>query len=80
MIYKKSAWNRGYATEGALRCLQFAKKILHLSSLISVASQTNLASIAVMKKIKMKELGLFSHPKLIEYESLSPCVCYHIDL
>lgn len=73
---KKSAWGKGYATEGAKACLENSKKLFDLDQIISVASIGNKGSINVMKKIGMEDKGLFEHPNLMEYPHLNPCVVY----
>lgn len=77
---KKSVWGNGYATEGAKKCIQYAKEQIGLSEIFSVASKTNVNSIAVMKKIGMKEVTEFTHPKLIDYPHIKRCMLYQINL
>ena len=77
---KKSAWGKGYATEGAKQCLIYAKKELRLPKLYAVAPKINLYSISVMKKIGMNKVKEFDHPKLIEYPRIKQCVLYEINL
>ena len=72
----KIYWNKGYATEGAARCLKYGFEVLGLQHIKSVAPQINLKSIRVMEKIGMhKELD-FKHPKLLGHPLLADCVCY----
>ena len=73
---KRSAWGKGYATEGASACLKNAHKLFGLQKIIAVASVDNVNSINVMKKIGMMNKGTFNHPKLIAYPHLNPCVIY----
>ena len=61
---KKSAWGNGYATEGAKRCLEYAFVDLNLEKIISVFTEKNIKSERIMKKIGMKKLEAFKHPKL----------------
>lgn len=77
---KRSAWGKGYATEGAKQCLYFAKEELKLPKIYAVAPAINLNSISVMKKIGMKKVKHFAHPKLIEYPSIKECLLYEINL
>ena len=74
----KSFWGNGYATEGAKSCLQYAFKTLQLQKLISIASHVNIPSINVMKKIGMKEVGDFVHPKLMAFPKIKDCACYSL--
>jgi len=72
-------WRKGYATEGAKACLQYAFGQLHLKEIISVAPKINIPSIAVMKKIGMTKVKEFVHPKLKDYQNLRDCVLYKIE-
>ncbi len=75
---KKSVWRKGYATEGAVACLQYGFKHLGLNTIYSVASETNINSIAVMKKIGMQQIKTFDHPKLVNYPDLVSCVLFSV--
>jgi RimJ/RimL family protein N-acetyltransferase len=75
---KKSAWGKGYATEGAERCLEFAFEDLNLKKVFSACSKNNLKSENVMKKIGMEKMGEFNHPKLKKYPELEKCLWYEI--
>lgn len=76
---KKEFWNKGYASEGAARCLQFAKE-LGIKEVYSIASSKNTPSIRVMQKIGMDYVYDFEHPDLVQYPRLQPCALYKIDL
>lgn len=76
---KKSAWGKGYATEGAKKCLQFAFNELNLEKIISTCTEKNSKSENVMKKIGMEKIGEFKHPKLKEYPEYEKCICYGIN-
>lgn len=69
-------WNNGYATEGALACLDYAFSVLNIPEIYSFTSVLNLPSKNVMKKIGMKKLGTFEHPNLEERHSLRTHVIY----
>lgn len=71
-------WNNGYATEGANACLDFAFNTLKINTIISVASEINVNSTNVMRKIGMIKIGNFEHPKLLGNERLKNCVWYEI--
>lgn len=75
---KKSAWGKGYATEGAKRCLEFGFKDLNLKKIISTCTRNNIQSEHVMKKIGMIKKGEFNHPKLKDYPDLEKCIWYEI--
>lgn len=76
---KKSAWGKGYATEGAKKCLAFGFSELSFSEIIATCTVDNLKSENVMRKIGMKKLGTFKHPKLQEYPKYEECKCYRIN-
>ncbi len=75
---KKSIWNRGYATEGAKACLDFGFNQIGLKKIYSVAPEINTKSELIMKKIGMKRVKTFEHPKLLDHERLKNCVLYEI--
>ncbi|AXT50073.1 N-acetyltransferase [Aquimarina sp. BL5] len=74
---KKSVWNQGYATEGAKACLDFGFNTIGLNEIYSVASEINLKSELIMKKIGMTKSKIFDHPKLTDYSDLVSCVLYN---
>ncbi|MFW5785586.1 MAG: GNAT family N-acetyltransferase, partial [Chitinispirillaceae bacterium] len=43
-------WGRGYGTEAALGCMQYARDVLHKSSVISLIREVNKPSIRVAEK------------------------------
>ena len=69
-------WSKGYATEGAKACLEYAGKLLKLPQIFAIASQINENSIKVMDKIGMRYLRNFDHPNLLEHPRLKNCVVY----
>ncbi len=75
---KKRAWGKGYATEGAKKCLEWAFNELNLENIISTCTEKNAKSENVMKKIGMKKIGEFNHPKLKDYPEYEQCLCYGI--
>ncbi len=50
-------WNKGYATESALACLNYGFEKLKLKRIIANAMKENTASINVMKKLGMTYFG-----------------------
>lgn len=56
MIGKKY-WNKGYATEGAVACINYAFKTLKLEKVIATVEPENLQSMKVLKKIGMEYTG-----------------------
>ncbi|WP_435412577.1 GNAT family N-acetyltransferase [Psychroserpens mesophilus] len=75
---KSRAWGKGYATEGAKKCLEYAFKELQLTTIISVFTEKNIKSENIMKKIGMEKIGSFNHPKLKAYPNYEKCICYQI--
>jgi len=76
---KKSAWGKGYASEGAKKCLDYAFNDLNLDKIISICTENNTRSENVMKKTGMKKIGEFKHPKLKKYPKYEKCICYKMD-
>ena len=75
---KKSVWGKGYATEGAKKCLEYGFNELNLNEIVSTCTKNNLKSENVMQKIGMKKVGEFKHPELTEYPKYEECKCYRI--
>jgi len=73
---KRSAWGKGYATEAAKACLEFAFGTLGMTEVYSICANTNSPSEAVMKKIGMQRVGTFKHPAIEAGSDLNPCVVY----
>lgn len=71
-------WGKGYATEGAKMCLNYAKDVLHIEAVYSIAPIVNTRSIHVMEKIGMTRKLEFDHPLLGDYPLLERCVCYEV--
>jgi RimJ/RimL family protein N-acetyltransferase len=76
---KRSVWGKGYATEGAKRCLEFAFSELKLKRVISTCTLKNRKSENVMKKIGMIKKGEFNHPELKDYPKFEKCIWYEIN-
>ena len=74
----KSHWNKGYATEGAARCLHHAFHQLHLPVVYAMAPAVNIRSLRVMQKLGMQLVGQFIHPLLLDSEYLKDCLRYQI--
>ena len=76
---KRSSWNKGYATEGAKKCLEYAFETLKISTIYSIATEKNVKSMHMMEKMGMEKLHGFKHPSLNEYPDFQSCVLYKID-
>lgn len=74
----KASWNKGYATEGAKRCLSYAFDELKLKSVVATAPKVNIRSQQVMIKAGMNKVMEFVHPLLIDNDRLRDCVLYEI--
>jgi len=75
---KRTAWGKGYATEGAKRCLNYAFNDLDINKIISVCTIKNKNSESVMKKIGMTKKGEFNHPGMINHPEYERHFCYEI--
>lgn len=72
----KKFWGKGYATEGAARCLRHAFDELRLDRVVATAPSVNQPSVHVMEKIGLQKLGEFIHPRLAGNPRLEHCVYY----
>ncbi|MBS1779831.1 MAG: GNAT family N-acetyltransferase [Bacteroidetes bacterium] len=72
------AWGNGYATEGALRCLQYGFDLPGVEEIYSMAPKVNEPSINVMQKIGMHYVSDFKHPLLVKHPQLEDCILYKI--
>ena len=73
-------WGKGYATEGALKCLEIGFNEFNLDEIVSIAVKNNYKSHNVMGKIGMQRdlSGDFLHPNLTPSHSLAPHVLYRM--
>lgn len=67
-------WSKGYASQAAVACLEYAKKELKLQEIVSFTSLPNKRSERVMQKIGMTRVKEFNHPLV---ESIHP-LCKHV--
>jgi RimJ/RimL family protein N-acetyltransferase len=66
--FKKSAWNKGYATESGLASLKYGFDVLALDEIVGHAMHNNLASIRVFEKLNMKyvkDIVCEGHPSVL---------------
>lgn len=73
-------WNRGYATEAAKACLDYARKRRLFSLVYSFTALCNHRSERVMQKIGMQPMGRFQHPALPDGHHLKDHILYNIEL
>lgn len=76
---KKEAWGQGYATEGAVACLAYGFNELGLGEVYSFTAVVNTPSQNVMKKIGMRYVKNFYHPRVAPESPLCEHVLYHIE-
>jgi RimJ/RimL family protein N-acetyltransferase len=57
-LFRKSAWGRGFATEGARALLAYGFDEVGLNRIVAVAHVENKASQNVMKKIGLRDCGV----------------------
>ncbi len=74
---KKEAWGKGYATEGAVSCLEYGFSKLGFNDIYSFTADVNEASQNVMKKIGMNFINTFNHPKIETGSKLRKHVLFH---
>ena len=75
----RKEWNKGFATEGAKKCLEFAFNNIGLTSVKSICPIINERSERVMKKLGMNKKMTFKHPLLKDYKELEKCILYEIE-
>jgi ribosomal-protein-alanine N-acetyltransferase len=77
--YKKEAWGYGFATEAANACCAFGFESLAFDKIVSFTSAVNVNSEKVMKRIGMKYISDFDHPKIEKNSALCRHVLYAIE-
>lgn len=73
-------WHKGYATEAATACIDFAREKRFCETLYSFTAITNHPSEQVMKRIGMQHIGHFRHPALPSGHPLSLHTLYRLPL
>lgn len=72
------AWGKGYATEGALACLDYGFHPLGFEEVVSFTSLLNARSQKVMARLGMKPDHEFMHPLIEAHQPLAPHILYRI--
>ena len=72
-------WGKGFATEAAIACLDFAFNSLHLNAVVAFTTQQNSKSQAVMQRLGMQFQYYFNHPALDHRSPLQRHVLYQIN-
>lgn len=75
----RAHWGHGFAQEAARACLAFGFDGLKLNEIYSFTSIHNSASINVMRKIGMSEIGTFEHPMIADGDRLKAHALYRIN-
>ncbi len=73
-------WNKGYATEAAKACLNYAKYHLPFRVIWSFTSVLNKRSERIMQKTGMEKTGYFFHPAVPDHHPLKEHVLYKTTL
>lgn len=73
---KQEYWNRGYATEAAKACLDYAKENLPFTTVWAFIALPNKPSQRVMQKIGMEFEKNFMHPSVTDGHPLKEHVLY----
>jgi RimJ/RimL family protein N-acetyltransferase len=73
-------WGRGYATEAGGAALRYAFERLRLDEVVSFTAETNVRSVAVMRRLGMtpRPAGDFEHPRLPAGHRLRPHVLFRL--
>ena len=75
---KKTAWGKGYATEGAKRCIDYAFSELNIDKILACCTLQNKKSEIIMKKVGMSKKGEFIEPRFIDFPGFEKFICYEI--
>jgi RimJ/RimL family protein N-acetyltransferase len=76
---QRDAWGQGFATEGALKCLEYGFETFNFPDIFSFTAEINQRSVRVMQKIGMRREGTFDHPLVEDSSQLKKHVLYKID-
>lgn len=69
-------WHKGFATEGAKRCLEYGLNDLKIETIYSIAPKINTKSEHIMTKIGLQKQYEFEHSLLTNNDRLKICVLY----
>ena len=75
----KTFWNKGFATEGAVACLQYGFQDLKIDQIYSITPKVNIKSQRIMQKIGMEYVKDFEFVLLKDDERLKNTVLYLIE-
>lgn len=74
----KNYWGKGYATEGASKCLEVGFNTFFFQEIYSFTSKENTRSEKVMKRIGLTYVKEFNHPRIDENHWLCRHVLYRL--
>lgn len=75
-LLRKEFWHRGYATEAAIACKEYAFNIRHFNKVYSIIRDTNIASQNVALRNGMKIVATFvKHYRNVDMPHLLFCAC-----
>lgn len=60
--FLEAFWGRGYATEAAAASLAYGREVLGLKTIVAITTPANTASIAVLKKVGLRDAGAIRLP------------------
>lgn len=73
-------WGRGFATEAAMRVLEYAFDTLELPRIVSFTARDNAPSIALMRRLRLRDDGTgFVHPRIEATNPLRHHVVYRLN-
>ena len=55
-------WGRGYASESAAASVAYGRDVVGLKTIVAITTPANLGSIAVLKKIGLRDAGMIQLP------------------
>ncbi len=61
-LFRRKYWHRGYATEAAKACREYAFHVLNVEEVFSIIRDTNTASRNVAERNGMEQVGSFVKP------------------
>jgi len=73
---RAQSWGKGYATEAAKSCLDFAFTQLSKQRVVAITPTVNAPSIRVMKRLAMQHVGNFDYPGFAPDSPLTEHVLY----
>jgi RimJ/RimL family protein N-acetyltransferase len=74
----RHAWHHGYATEAATAALDVAFNGVGMTEIWSMTAVLNEPSQGVMRRIGLREVARFDHPRVPEGHRLRPHVTYRL--